>query len=127
MNSRFLLAAIALFSIGLTGCSGTSSTGTDPLAPPKIVEEYLDASSVTLATSFAGSSTWNYTVKTWGGVNQTITTEAIVAESNPEQVSVFVKRLTDNTADQIILIARELISTGTFRAGENAAVSVKKK
>lgn len=129
MNKGVFLSIIALFCFCITGCSGRNGGAINPPLPgaPKIVEEYLDASMVALTASFVGSNTWNYAVKVWGGVNQTITTEALVAESNPEQVSIYVKRVTDNSAEQIILLAQELISSGSFTAGDKASVSVVKK
>lgn len=129
MNAKMWVLVVLLFGICMTGCGGGNNESNNPYSPTPTgtVEEYLDASVVELSTSLVGSNTWNYTVKVWGGVNQTITSEALVAESNPEQVSIYVKRITDNSAEQIILLAKEMISSGTFHASDKASVKVVKK
>lgn len=94
----------------------------DPINPTPNVT----VNNFTLTSEYKGDSSWKYTV-----VGQLpnpcfkVTTESLVAESYPEQVSIVVKVKEPNPDEMCIQVIQEYKYSGEFNASELAKVTLK--
>ncbi len=94
----------------------------DPLDPIS----NITVDDFTLTYEYKGESKWEYTV-----VGQLpnpcfkVTTESLVAESYPEQVSILVKVKEPNPDEMCIQVIQEYKYSGEFNASELAKVTLK--
>jgi capsular polysaccharide biosynthesis protein len=85
----------------------------------------LDSGSFSLTYAYQGNNTWTYTVTgTLPSPCYSATTDAIIAESYPEQVQIRVKASEDTTVDVCSTVVKDYSYTGTFNASSQATVAL---
>jgi len=85
----------------------------------------INQDTFTLTYTYKGDNQWEYTVKgTLPTPCVSVTTDALVMESYPEQVRVRVRQQESSSTDVCIAVIKDYSYTGTFNASSKATVSL---